>query len=449
MKIKTYILIAAALVSAASCQKNNIENVVLDTISVTSDCMVFPTKAALNHSYDVLWAKNDKILVKDCNGKKSTFTLQSGIGTNQGIFKQDDTQALSAGDKEVFYPTTLMDGGKLIWPDTQESGKVTPLYVKQWTVNSTDPIKLNNLGGMLEISITSALEESVALKSIEIRDHDKRMSGEFTISDGRAVITTAPMTVGAIENEDRKGVLVSLNGYKLGLNTKTVYVTVPSGMYEKPFLLFTDTNDRQTLAELDPFEVKCGEITQVKAVATEEFQQAVYALDRGRYIFMKWVQLWPDGVKFAEKPVGALLPKWPGTLVSADLAVHPEKTFGRYWACPSGVQMGSQAGPAAKPGLSHYCLVNSWDKNSAGRHYKTFVGKAEGFESATLYLAVAGWSGGPDDTVWEKDEKGVFWSGTGGSHTGAPFHMILVKNDGYTTYGLNWSCLMCSLPIVK
>lgn len=439
MKIKTYILIAAALVSAASCQKNNIENVVLDTISVTSDCMVFPTKAALNHSYDVLWAKNDKILVKDCNGKKSTFTLQSGIGTNQGIFKQDDTQALSAGDKEVFYPTTLMDGGKLIWPDTQESGKVTPLYVKQWTVNSTDPIKLNNLGGMLEISITSALEESVALKSIEIRDHDKRMSGEFTISDGRAVITTAPMTVGAIENEDRKGVLVSLNGYNLGLNAKTVYVTVPSGLYEKPFLLFTDTNDKQTLAELDPFEVKCGEITQVKAVATEEFQQAVYALDRGKYIFMKWVQFREGGSKFAEKPVGALLPKWPGALVSADLAVHPEKTFGRYWKCANRTQL--------QKDLVDFCILDSWDKNSNDYPYKTFAGK-EGFESSKLYLAPAGWTT-TEGKVYDEKEIGDFWSNSSAGGTGQPCYMRFSKGDAYIKNTGNWQVLMCSLPLVK
>ncbi len=236
-KLSTIILLSVALL-AVSCQKeNNLNDLAYSpiTISATTEGIDNPTtKASTAYKYDVLWGTGDKIIVKDQNGS-DTFTLTAGEGTTVGTFKQDNAVALS-GEVESFYPDSIVSGESLLWPAGQGNGQVPPMYCKKIIIGKTQEFSFRSLGAMLQI-VLSTTDSSITLSSIRISDAAKPLSGSFSVSDGKAVMT----------GSGKSAIVLDAGNVPIGNAAKYFNIAVPAGKYDNLKLTFF-TNDGKGVA---------------------------------------------------------------------------------------------------------------------------------------------------------------------------------------------------------
>lgn len=235
MKKKAIASVAlTAALFAVSCQKENTPEQNVSgpmTISAVAEALNTPTKTELAFRYDVLWSNNDKIYVKDTDGNSDTFSLNEGAGTTKGTFNQDHTVTFN-GEVDAYYPATMLEGGSPVWPASQTNDQTIPMYCKKTLSGTTDErMDFASLGSVLQI-VFNTTQANVTLKSIEITDGEKTMSGAFNVdTDGKAVITAT----------DKAGITLDLGttGVALGKGAKYFNIAVPAGNYEELTLVFT------------------------------------------------------------------------------------------------------------------------------------------------------------------------------------------------------------------
>ena len=235
-KISIATTITAAIIIAAACSKE-MEPDVRDfkPAVINAACEGIGTKVEIAYRYAQIWQDGDKIFVTD--GKVSdSFTLCEGAGTTTGKFIQDNKVSFGT-EVEAFYPSTI--GTSRIWPATQTKDDTVPMYCKG-TLESTEPadFEFSSLGAILQIGL-NATEKNIVLKSIEIKDEEKPLSGSFSIDrDGLAVISST----------DKDGITMDLGvGVPLGLVTKYFDIAVPAGNYRKLRILLTATDGSKML----------------------------------------------------------------------------------------------------------------------------------------------------------------------------------------------------------
>ena len=230
---------AVALMFAASC--NKIEDNTLSVerkgrivINGVAESIGGTTKAYNEYCYNVKWNENDKIWVTD-GTKDDTFTLTDEEDTPKGVFTEDNKKGIS-GNIEAFYPASLKTDNGYVWPATQTNNQVAPMYAKQ-TISGTgaETVNFSCLGAMLQIVFNTTIP-NIVLKSIEIKDGTKPLSGEFTVdSDGKAVIPA--------DNAAAITLDLGENGKILGKGANYFYLAIPAGKYENLTLTFTGTDD--------------------------------------------------------------------------------------------------------------------------------------------------------------------------------------------------------------
>jgi hypothetical protein len=229
----------AAALFVVSCQKetNPAQNVSGPmTISAVSEGLNTPTKTEMIFKYDVAWSANDKIYVKDASGNHDTFTLQNGVGTTKGNFKQDG-QVTFTGEVQAYYPATMLEGGSSVWPASQTNDQTIPMYCKKTLSGAAEErMDFSSLGSVLQI-VFNTTQENVTLKSIEIKDGSATLSGAFTVdTDGKAVITAT----------DKAGITLDLGtGVALGKAANYFNIAIPSGNYQDLTLVFTATDGKK------------------------------------------------------------------------------------------------------------------------------------------------------------------------------------------------------------
>ena len=232
---------AVALMFAASCNKieENIPSAEVNArtvITAVAEAIGGDTKAHNQYSYDVLWDTGDKIYVTG-GGKSNTFTVSNeSAGTSKGKFTEDLPSYGIKGDIEAFYPASLKTDNGYVWPATQTNNQVAPMYAKQ-TISGTgaETVNFSCLGAMLQIVFNTTIP-NIVLKSIEIKDGTKPLSGEFTVdSDGKAVIPA--------DNAAAITLDLGENGKILGKGANYFYLAIPAGKYENLTLTFTGTDD--------------------------------------------------------------------------------------------------------------------------------------------------------------------------------------------------------------
>ena len=193
------------------------------------------TRTTMAYKYDVLWSEGDEITVKGADGS-DTFTLVEGAGTTTGIFRQTGSTPFE-GETEAFYPTDICTSSSYMWPARQTRELALPMYYRK-TLSGDAPqeFKFSSLGAVLQI-VLSTTDSGIRLSRIRIRDASKPMSGVFTVTDGKAVMSAA----------DSAGITLLLDGIEIGNAAKYFNIAVPAGEYDNLKLTFF-TNDSKGVA---------------------------------------------------------------------------------------------------------------------------------------------------------------------------------------------------------
>lgn len=255
MKKTAIALVAsAAAMFAASCQKETSpiqEEFVPMTISAVAEGLNTPVKSAIEFKYDVTWTANDKIYVTDGNDKNDTFTIISeSVGKTLGKFTQDGqtafvSQETPSCDVEAYYPSSMMDGTTPTWPASQtyslENAQTVPMYSKKTiTATGDQTFSFASLGSVLQIVFTTSVE-NITLKSIEVKDGSKTLSGAFHVDDNGMAI---------IDATDKAGITLDLgDGVPVGFVAKYFNIAVPTNDYTDLAIVFTATDGSKCTLE--------------------------------------------------------------------------------------------------------------------------------------------------------------------------------------------------------
>ena len=236
---KTAIALAvfAAALFAVSCQKEIEAPETAETpsgpmvINAISEGMGVDTKVEMVYKYDLLWQKDDQIFVTD-GSVNDTFTLTGGEGTTKGTFTQDGSVSFT-GEVEAYYPQSLITDNTLVWPEVQTNDQTVPMYSSKAVSGNVEDFNFTSLGAMLQLVFNSTVD-GVVLKSIDIKDGEKNMSGAFTVDEnGQAIITAA----------DGKGITLDLGaGKALGKGANFFNIAVPAGKYNDVTITFMTTD---------------------------------------------------------------------------------------------------------------------------------------------------------------------------------------------------------------
>ena len=232
-RISIALMTLAAALAAVSCQKEaglQEQTAGRMTITAVAEQVTTPglTKAEMAYKYDVLWQENDSICVKDATNT-AIFKLVKGAGTTKGTF----TGGTVTGDVKAYYPASLVNGEKLVWPAVQQNNQVAPMFCRKNITTDTEEFNFKSLGAVMQIVLTTPLK-GITLKSISIEDGTKTMSGEFTVEkDSLAVISAT----------DKAGITLDLGaGEAIGETAKYFNIAVPAGEYNDLTLTFTATD---------------------------------------------------------------------------------------------------------------------------------------------------------------------------------------------------------------
>ena len=221
------------------------------TISAVAEGLNTPVKSAIEFKYDVTWTANDKIYVTDGNDKNDTFTIISeSVGKTLGKFTQDGqtafvSQETPSCDVEAYYPSSMMDGTTPTWPASQtyspENAQTVPMYSKKTiTATGDQTFSFASLGSVLQIVFTTSVE-NITLKSIEVKDGSKTLSGAFHVDDNGMAI---------IDATDKAGITLDLgDGVPVGFVAKYFNIAVPTNDYTDLAIVFTATDGSKCTLE--------------------------------------------------------------------------------------------------------------------------------------------------------------------------------------------------------
>lgn len=339
------------------------------------------------------------------------------------------TGATKGADEKyhAYFPASLYSGGTLTLPATQTAGKFNmPMYAE----SETEEFEFKNLCAVLAVKVTSA--DITTLKSIKVKA-DKALSGAFTVSENKAVLTDASDNTKTVE-------LVSESALTLNETGTTFYIAIPAQEYK--YLNIYLSADGSTYKEAMATKKAAG----LGAIA----RNTMYSINYEKNA----VQLWADGPYFATMNIGATSETdygnyfaWGGTIahvdgdekpvVEGEYARGPEnlsgatdtatQLWGSNWRMPSNDDFFN---------LLRYstCNTYAWDDVN-GVIGRKFTGQGA-YSSNIVFFPTAGFSNDADGTqIHSTGEMGYgdYWSSTstGDENVTQAFHLEIGKLQNF------------------
>lgn len=313
---------------------------------------------------------------------QTTGATTTFIGT--GATKGDDDKY------HAYFPASLYSGGTLTLPATQ-TYTADKFNMPMYAESTTTELTFKNLCAVLAVKVTSA--DITTLKSIKVKS-DKALSGAFTVSENKAVLTDA-------SDNNNTVVLNSETPLTLDETGTTFYIAIPAQEYAYLNIYLSADGTTYTQAMATKKAAGLGAIARNK----------MYSIDYEKNA----VKLWEGNVFVADRNVGATsetdfggyytwggtyangagIP-WNGTfnsntdnLTSANDAAT--KAWGSNWRIPTADELKNLTNEIQITTGTDNCTIE-WktDYNGSGKNGVLFTGKASNYNTNSVFLPAAG-----------------------------------------------------------
>ena len=440
----------AAIVMLSSCSKEEDNNASLKDsgafYATIEDGSTRTTLGTGDNANKVLWSSDDKISI---NGTE--YTLSTGEGTTQATFTGE---TVSGETFNAYYPASIYNGGTLTLPATQTYDATTngisnlPMYAESNDHN----LVFKNLCAVLAITVKNTDVNNIStLKSIRVSSSNHDMSGAFTVSDSKAVLSNDQSGVGKV-------VLASTNTLTLTSEGTTFYISIPAQSYEMLKIELSSDGEKypssMTTQAISGITVERNKIYSInyadnKLTAKRGFSDANI---NSQMRPVKWAQLWANGPRWATINVGATISDYAGatgyttanvgglyrwcatvpnnmlenTSASDDHCTGnyssdndtAKKLWGDNWRMPTGDELtalkdGLDNGPGTGKTLG---LVWTWCDGSNTQYVSgcTLLGAKvtgkDAYSSISIFLPAAGYFNSDNSNITDAGKGGNYWS---------------------------------------
>lgn len=437
---RIFIFAAMAAISLTACQQElNIDENKPETHAVfTATTESSNTKTALSQNgenYDVLWQNEDQITVVDAAANVGVY--QTASTTTQGSFSHVSGTAATTPSYKAWYPATLYNAGTPTLPATQEytagNIKESPMYAE----SSTESLSFKNICGIIRLNI-STTQSGKKVRRI-ILSATQPMSGAIS----NAATLASDSYIAAVSGTAGVTLDCGESGVAIGTEATAFHFAVPANTFTGlKITVITTDGDLQTRTLKSDKSIVVGR----SSIADVTIPFNVLAATTGSAGItgggmQGWVQLWPDGPKWAKFNVGSTISTYAGVTEYSTASIGGHYSFkGRYDSNPDTEGTSDTATfiwgdgwtTPTKDQLQALIDNCTWvNCDGASVQYEsgcTLVGykvsgKKTGYTENSIFLPQAGIN---DQNIYGVSlTRGVFWSSS------------IDDREGYSQYG--WS----------
>ena len=429
--MKKYLFMAVAAIAAlSSCSSDNevFDSEAKKALTFTARMeSIGGTRATLDNK-SAKWEEGDEIYVIDYNNKYAGARYKAG---SDGVTFTASVQGVEATDDgagfEAFFPANIISyddaENKYIYelPATieEEYGHFNmPMYGV--TNSSSNTIDFTNLCGVLAIKVTS--DQMAAVKGIRVSSSNRAMSGKF----GPGFDEPGNVFPSIIDYEDASKTLTVTYTDEGGVETETegkvFYIAIPPSFTMNSWIPTQDPYENLKI------ELSADGTDFTKSMTTKKDADILVERNKiynitfkdntppttgtakatigGEEVDVKWVQLWKDGPKFAEKNVGASRAADEGSTMKFTEAtkVGTEYVWGANWCTPSKGDM-DELLKAAPDGGSEKVACEYIQED--GKWGFKFTGLTDGYtDNSVFFPAQSGNSRSGDAIYWSATADG-------------------------------------------
>jgi len=214
---RTLLAITAFAVILSSCQKEADVNGNANkggNNSMSFKASILSAKTTLSQN-EVYWSENDTVSI---NGE--IFKATSS-GSTTTVFTKDSVKLYPPFN--AIYPCSLINGKNYELPATQKYSGSKVDYLPMYATSNIITLTFQNLCGVLGVKVKSSDMESV--KSIKVSCSNTDMYGAFTVSDGKAVLSS--------KTGSKKSVVLECSEAISTAKAGTIfYIALPEADYE-------------------------------------------------------------------------------------------------------------------------------------------------------------------------------------------------------------------------
>lgn len=244
MKKSLVVCMAAMLVLAASCKKNEEKDGKLG-FRASLETPTGDSKTHMDELFNVKWDADNTILVINGNGEDEIFTTQGGeTAGDYADFTGTEEESFFTPNYTAYYPSTLLKDGKVSLSETQayEADNFADGANPMAAQSTDEKLEFMNLCGILDIPLKGTCQ----VTSISITSEAEEMlwgKADLTMSGNDAAM------VPSLSNWTDGSNTVTLNCGNAQLNDAAThfYIVLPAGSLASGFEMTVTCSDGKTM----------------------------------------------------------------------------------------------------------------------------------------------------------------------------------------------------------